>query len=1243
MKKYIVCAWNSLKEVKGPGGTKGMLCWQSDPMAEAIIAYIESLGKWQNLLETVESEPVSPHAKRVAQKGAAADLIVLVLRDRDKPLSMEELTVFHAAIGARKKSKPKKVLYVHVAGHTPMMKGRISDWLYRISRSDSFGDDLNKWLEKDCDWPETSSFSEFRNAIFKKTIEASPSSEKMENMFSLKPLKRRVRSFKGEGDNWASRTSEYLMASPSILQLFFGLCRIRMRYDRLEHDVNATGGDPSRRENMAKKNYLDRCFDLHAAMCAYGVVTIFNRVKISSEYHEYQQIDRNVILFIDDNPDRLYCAMHFHKVINAFLPGYKLWVWDTESVPGKSESLDTKGQNSEPQKNPFIQKAEIENYSSWSGLPGKVFVKKSWDWPPGSCDLLDLLARTCVVLVDVLFKDAGGADAESGYGIIRGLHRLCRDRHADVENFIRKAVEENHPKLSEEDLDKASSWNAPEIIAVSRASDLAKVQATWRFGAGGYILKERWHGLPGVIAAGLHQVYDHVTASHRNFRLLYDLPHNTISMLHSTVVPPLELHRSPDHSGQSGDAQASCSSAAKLIAPLLAALPKADIHVHPGSCMSPEFLVIASLVMLLRHDPQAVDPEKKRGFDRVKKSLCLVSNLIENKQSLQFPDIPVIVDGASPLRIKVDSFPMCISMLAQDILKFLKAQIDAGGCNRKALAQDRCNNDLINKEKEYSKLRSILHKALGIPDHQGAFKVLNDLDRIPDSKLFFFALLHGKIGGEKIEVKPDDLLRCVILAMAKQGYEMPPLKLGKEEVSFSKLFTDDFFENKWVALRKQFYLPEPANEYTPPNYSVQGLRKRNWRLPEKQEAAPFEVKINLKRSSMDYLAEPLKIPNGDPIAWLLASGTRSTNLREYLDGCEYSGAEHLRHPFLMHLFAQQVVYEFVRHGVLYAELRVALSGYENAELELSFSDACACFGTAMGQAEKMARERYRHRQDTNCWLWEKPFDISKIFNPLEDALAAYRFPCKTSVILTGKRDKMSRVLVREAGAGAVLHARPSKPATTARKFVDEVIGECRVVGFDLAGQEDEHPPHIFRTEYEQIARMHIPVTIHAGENAPAGFVESAILDLRARRLGHGLALADDSLLMDRARDDGVCVELCPVSNFQTNALYPHGKTGLGREYPLRTFLEKGINVCINTDNPIISFTNMVKECFQASYAYGGSGLTLWDLLRVLRTGFTQSFLTLPERRVLLELADQIVFDLFSRTDVQRLLRILSFE
>ena len=74
---------------------------------------------------------------------------------------------------------------------------------------------------------------------------------------------------------------------------------------------------------------------------------------------------------------------------------------------------------------------------------------------------------------------------------------------------------------------------------------------------------------------------------------------------------------------------------------------------------------------------------------------------------------------------------------------------------------------------------------------------------------------------------------------------------------------------------------------------------------------------------------------------------------------------------------------------------------------------------------------------------------------------------------------------------------------------------------------------------------------------------------------------------------------------------------------------------------MVSYTNLIKESFQASFAYGRPGLSFWELLRILRAGFVHSFLDLPDRRAILELADQILFDLFSNEDELDNLRYLA--
>ena len=82
----------------------------------------------------------------------------------------------------------------------------------------------------------------------------------------------------------------------------------------------------------------------------------------------------------------------------------------------------------------------------------------------------------------------------------------------------------------------------------------------------------------------------------------------------------------------------------------------------------------------------------------------------------------------------------------------------------------------------------------------------------------------------------------------------------------------------------------------------------------------------------------------------------------------------------------------------------------------------------------------------------------------------------------------------------------------------------------------------------------------------------------------------------------------------------------------------GSTICTRGDP---SVGNLRPPGGRSAYAFGGDGLSLWELLRIVRTGFVHSFMNLPERRAMLELADQILFDLFSRDDAVALLRELA--
>lgn len=130
-----------------------------------------------------------------------------------------------------------------------------------------------------------------------------------------------------------------------------------------------------------------------------------------------------------------------------------------------------------------------------------------------------------------------------------------------------------------------------------------------------------------------------------------------------------------------------------------------------------------------------------------------------------------------------------------------------------------------------------------------------------------------------------------------------------------------------------------------------------------------------------------------------------------------------------------------------------------------------------------------------------------------------------------------------------------------------------VVGADLAGAEALYGAELYQDVFARARELGVPFTIHAGEAAGPESIRKA-LALGASRIGHGIAAAADEELMEELARREIPLEMCPLSNLQTKAVKDI------KEYPLRTFLEKGIVVTINSDNMTVSGTDVVNEfCF----------------------------------------------------------------
>lgn len=181
------------------------------------------------------------------------------------------------------------------------------------------------------------------------------------------------------------------------------------------------------------------------------------------------------------------------------------------------------------------------------------------------------------------------------------------------------------------------------------------------------------------------------------------------------------------------------------------------------------------------------------------------------------------------------------------------------------------------------------------------------------------------------------------------------------------------------------------------------------------------------------------------------------------------------------------------------------------------------------------------------------------------------------------------------------HAAPSnlEVVRAAAKFVGK-----GVVAVDLAGDEASYPPEFFREVFAESRKLGVPVTIHAGEAAGAGNVYEAVANLGAVRIGHGVRLKENASILALVKDRRIPLEMCPISNIQTKAV------SCWESYPIREYLEQGLIVTINTDNPSVSGTNITKEYRVLADRFG---FTTPELVKLIMNGVEAAFLDESEK------------------------------
>ncbi|HEV8560394.1 MAG TPA: adenosine deaminase [Actinophytocola sp.] len=127
-----------------------------------------------------------------------------------------------------------------------------------------------------------------------------------------------------------------------------------------------------------------------------------------------------------------------------------------------------------------------------------------------------------------------------------------------------------------------------------------------------------------------------------------------------------------------------------------------------------------------------------------------------------------------------------------------------------------------------------------------------------------------------------------------------------------------------------------------------------------------------------------------------------------------------------------------------------------------------------------------------------------------------------------------------------------------------------VIGIGLAGDET-YPAWPFAKVFAAARDAGLHVVHHAGETAGAASIREAITVGRTERLGHGIRVLEDPLLVKEVRDRPIPLEVCPCSNVAL------GLVPSLAAHPLPRLLEAGLPVTLNTDIPNVTGTTLTAE------------------------------------------------------------------
>ncbi len=179
--------------------------------------------------------------------------------------------------------------------------------------------------------------------------------------------------------------------------------------------------------------------------------------------------------------------------------------------------------------------------------------------------------------------------------------------------------------------------------------------------------------------------------------------------------------------------------------------------------------------------------------------------------------------------------------------------------------------------------------------------------------------------------------------------------------------------------------------------------------------------------------------------------------------------------------------------------------------------------------------------------------------------------------------------------------------------VREVLGwaikfrERGVVAFGIGGDEVNGPAENFVDIFREAREAGLRLTAHAGEAVGPDSIRKSVELLGAERIGHGLTAIQDPELMALLRDRQIPLEVCPTSNVAT------GLVKRFEDHPLPRYIEAGLAITLNSDDPAMFGTSLQEEFLRSARAFS---LTREQIVQLCERAIRFSFLPDGEKALL---------------------------